>query len=72
MRAAGCRPAMYSVTSKKYQTSNSLRIFNPSEFVGTKKKCRTLPQNGLFGGVSGGCFVLFFATIFSLDRNQSD
>lgn len=26
----------------KYETPNSLRIFNPSEFGGTKEKCKIL------------------------------
>lgn len=43
----GLLPAVYYATSKKYQALNRLRIFNPHEFVGTKEKSKTLPQNFL-------------------------
>ena len=43
----------------KYETPNSLRIFNPSEFGGTKEKCKILSQYKIF------------CSAYSLDRDQT-
>lgn len=51
---------MRYATSKKYETPNSLRIINDSEFVGTKEKCRILSQN-----------KMVFCNAHSLDRDQT-